>query len=178
MYVLSNGVHTDLVLPVTTKSVNWEHFFPFENTRGKIQSANWIAFGWGDKGFYLNTPTWGDLTFSTAFKSTFGLSSSALHVTYYDSIKKSNLAHKLTISENDYQKLSVFVKNTMVKEKGKAKWIPTDAVYGDRDAFYDAKGNYNLFYNCNTWVIDGLDEANQQTCFWTPLSEPILHHAN
>jgi len=177
MYLLSNGVHTDLVLPVSTSIVNWEHFFPFENTRGKIKEAKWIAFGWGDKGFYLNTPTWGDLTFATAFKSTFGLSSSALHVTYYDSIKKSNLSHSLRITEKDYLQLVKFIQQTMIKNGKEARWIPTNAVYSDFDAFYDANGTYNMFYNCNTWVINGLNKANQQTCFWTPLSDPILRNA-
>lgn len=41
-------------------------------------------------------------------------------------------------------------------------FIPTDAVYGINDAFYDAKGKYSFFETCNTWANDGLKEAGQK----------------
>ena len=84
--ILSNGVHTDIVMPVENELVNWKYYFPVSNTRTKQDHNRWIAFGWGDKEFYLNTPTWADLTVSTAVRSATGLNSTALHVTYRDRI--------------------------------------------------------------------------------------------
>ncbi len=74
----SNGVHTDILLPIETSDHDWHSFLP------DIPAMhNTVAFGWGDKGFYLNTPNWSDLTFSTAFKACTGLSTTAMHVSYY-----------------------------------------------------------------------------------------------
>ncbi|MFM7331368.1 MAG: DUF2459 domain-containing protein, partial [Brachymonas sp.] len=42
--------------------------------------------GWGDRNFFLNTPTWDDLTLSTALNATFGLGSAALHINYYKEV--------------------------------------------------------------------------------------------
>lgn len=52
--------------------MDWSQKIPFSQTKGKSTDFNYIAFGWGDKGFYLDTPTWADLKFSTAFKAAFG----------------------------------------------------------------------------------------------------------
>jgi len=107
--ILSNGVHTDIVMPVKNELVNWKYYFPVEKTRGKQNHNAWIAFGWGDKGFYLNTPTWADLTVSTALKAVTGLSSTALHVTYRDSIKiDSTNCIKLILNQREFKKFEKF----------------------------------------------------------------------
>ena len=174
--ILSNGVHTDIVMPVTNKLVNWKYFFPVNNTRSKKSHNQWIAFGWGDKGFYLNTPTWEDLTFSTAFKATTGMSSSALHVTYRDSVKiDSSNCISLKLTEKEYKKLRNFIFKSFKKTKNnKALYIPTNAVYGDNDAFYESTGTYHLFYTCNTWTNDALKSCNQKACVWTPFESGIF----
>ena len=58
LYILTNGVHTDLVVPVKSKYIDWSSKLPFENTKGQKTDFDYISFGWGDKGFYLDTPTW------------------------------------------------------------------------------------------------------------------------
>src|SRR6188768_1615000 len=67
IYIKTNGVHTDIVVPVKNDQFDWSQDIRFENTVSKDSVEKFVAFGWGDKGFYLETPTWGDLTFKTAF---------------------------------------------------------------------------------------------------------------
>lgn len=55
-YILTNGVHTDLVVPVKTPEIDWSQQIPFENTLSKRTDFKYLAIGWGDKGFYLDTP--------------------------------------------------------------------------------------------------------------------------
>lgn len=80
IYIYTNGVHTDLVLPIKTEYADWSQKIKFENTKSKQTNFKYVGIGWGDKGFYLDTPTWADLKFSTAFKAAFGLSESAMHL--------------------------------------------------------------------------------------------------
>src|SRR5689334_21418732 len=68
IYLLSNGVHSDLVVPVKTPLIDWSKIVKYKNTTGNDTTEDWVAFGWGDKGFYLQTPTWADLKFSVAFR--------------------------------------------------------------------------------------------------------------
>lgn len=98
LYILTNGVHTDLVVPVKSKYIDWSSKLPFENTKGQKTDFDYISFGWGDKGFYLDTPTWAELKFSTAFKAAFWLSDSAMHCTYYKQMKVGDDCKKMMLT--------------------------------------------------------------------------------
>lgn len=177
LYILTNGVHTDLVLPVRTSQIDWSQKLPFKNTRGQKTDFRYIAFGWGDKGFYLDTPTWSQLKFSTAFKAAFWLSDSAMHCTYYKQMKEGNDCKKMMLTEQQYQDLIQFIDSRFDKDAaGHYILVPTNAVYGDDDAFYDAKGSYNFTYTCNTWANDGLKVAGQKAALWTATDFGIFGH--
>ena len=176
-YILTNGVHTDIVVPVRTKFIDWSQKIPYSNTRSKKENFKFISFGWGDKGFYLNTPTWADLKFSTAFKAAFWLSDSAMHCTYYNDMKVAEDCKKIMLTEKQYQALINFIDERFDKDaKGDYQFIKTDQIYGDNDAFYDAKGSYNFTYTCNTWANDVLKVAGQKAAFWTPTDFGIFRH--
>lgn len=177
VYIYTNGVHTDIVMPVKNDLQDWSLKLPFNNIRSKKTDYNYIGIGWGDKGFYLDTPTWADLKFSTAFKAAFWLSESAMHCTYYREMKEGEDCKKIMISKNQYQKLVQFIQNKFDQDQsGKFILIPTNAVYGDNDAFYDAKGTYSFLYTCNTWANDALKAAEQKAAFWTPSDYGIFLH--
>jgi len=176
-YILTNGVHTDIVVPVKTKFIDWSQKLPYNNTKSKKENFKFISFGWGDKGFYLNTPTWADLKFSTAFKAAFWLSESAMHCTYYNDMKEGEDCKKIMLTEKQYQALIKFIDERFDKdEAGNYQFIKTDAVYGNSDAFYDAKGAYNFTYTCNTWANNGLKAAGQKAALWTPTDFGIFQH--
>lgn len=175
IYLLTNGVHTDVVLPVHSGLVQWDTLVPFKNTLANDSTAQWLAFGWGDKGFYLNTPTWGDLTFSTAFKAASGLSSTAMHTTYYKNMKEGSDCVKIMVSAAQLQLLTEYIMQSFAKDSTKHfVWIPTTAVYGRRDAFYEAKGTYSLFTTCNSWTNAALKTSGLPACLWTALDIELM----
>lgn len=177
IWLLSNNVHTDIVVPISTNYFNWDRFFPKSNTKKVSISSKYLAIGWGDKGFYLNTPQWSDLTIKTAFFAAFGLSSSAIHVTYLDTIKLSDQCVAIKLTKNEYIDLIAFIQNSVKKsEYNLPQFIKTEAVYGEFDAFYEANGSYHLFHTCNTWANNGLKAAHQKAAIWTPFESGIFYH--
>lgn len=177
LYILTNGVHTDLVVPVKTKQIDWSEDIPFRNTLSKNSNFKYVAFGWGDKGFYLDTPTWADLKFSTAFNAAFWLSESAIHSTFYNTMTEGEDCKKIMITESQYQDLVDFIQIKFDRDtNGNTILIETDAVYGSDDAFYDAKGKYSFLYTCNTWANDGLKVAGQKAALWTLSDFGIFQH--
>jgi uncharacterized protein (TIGR02117 family) len=157
IYILTNGVHTDIVVPVKNEQMDWSKELKFENTKGKDTVASFVGMGWGDKGFYLNTPTWAQLKFSVAFKAAFALSTSAIHATYHKELKESSSCKKITISKEQYARLITFItKSFKTDSAGHFINIKTTANYGTDDAFYEANRKYNLFYTCNTWANNAL----------------------
>lgn len=176
IYLLTNGVHTDIVLPVKNEYFNWSKQVKFTDTKAKDSTAQFMAIGWGDRGFYLETPTWSDLKVSTALNAATGLSSSALHITFYKSLKEGIDCKKITIDSIEYKKLIVFINDSFQLNNGNVTKIDTKAVYGNNDAFYEAKGSYSLFYTCNTWANQALKAANQKAALWTISDTGIFRH--
>jgi uncharacterized protein (TIGR02117 family) len=176
IFILSNGVHADVVVPVKNEYYDWSKQIKFEHTKAKDATAKYVAMGWGDRGFYLETPTWADLKVSTALKATTGLSSSALHTTFYKSIKEDAYCKKISISTLEYQNLVVFITDSFETKSGENIKIETDAVYGKNDIFYEAKGSYSLFYTCNSWANQALKSANQKAALHTLTDTGIFRH--
>jgi uncharacterized protein (TIGR02117 family) len=176
IFILSNGVHTDIVVPIKNEFKDWSKEICFHHTKSKDSLVNYLAFGWGDKGFYLYTPEWSDLKTSTALNAAFGLSSSAIHTTFYKNIQENASCKKIKISAEEYQKLVTYISESFEFDSSKRiQWI-SNYSYGNRDAFYEAKGSYNLFYTCNTWANDALKIANQKASLWTVTDTGIFCH--
>ncbi|WP_294223360.1 TIGR02117 family protein [uncultured Chryseobacterium sp.] len=177
IYIYTNGVHTDIVMPVKNDLQDWSMKIPYSNTKSKETDYRFVGIGWGDKGFYLDTPTWADLKFSTAFKAAFWLSESAMHCTYYKEMKEGEDCKKIMISRNQYKDLVKFVDEKFDKDAGgNYVLVPTNAVYGNNDAFYDAKGKYSFLDTCNTWANNALKAAGQKAAWWTPSDYGIFLH--
>lgn len=178
IYILTNGVHTDIVLPIKNEYHDWTSQLKFEHTKSKDTTYQFVALGWGDKGFYLETPTWADLKASTAVKAATGLSSSAMHVTFYKNLKENKSCKKIQISLENYKKMIAFINESFQTKSGEFLKIETDAVYGKHDVFYEANGSYSLFYTCNSWVNQALKAANQKAALWTISDSGIFRHYN
>ncbi|MCB2379180.1 TIGR02117 family protein [Hymenobacter sp. BT635] len=175
IYILSNGVHTDIVVPVRSRFIDWSQLVPFDNTPAKDASAPYVGFGWGDKGFYLDTPTWAELKPSTAFKAMFYLSTSAMHVTFHQSMRESESCVKIRISQAEYARLIDFIRNSFDYDaQGQPMHIAGHS-YGQYDAFYEAKRTYSFLYTCNTWANSGLKHCGQRACFWTAMDSGIFY---
>ena len=176
IYILTNGVHTDIVLPIKNEHHDWSSQLKFEHTKSKDTTYQYVALGWGDKGFYLETPTWADLKASTAIKAASGLSTSAMHVTFYKHLKENQSCKKLQISLENYKKLIAFINESFQTQSGEFLKIETNAVYGKHDVFYEANGSYSLFYTCNSWANQALKAANQKAALWTISDSGIFRH--
>jgi len=172
-WVLSNGVHTDLVFPVRSATVDWLQLFPLSDFKAPPPDAEFVAIGWGDREFYLHTPTWGDLTAARAFGALSGGNRSLLHVTYLQRAQLRRGAYKLPLSQPQYAQLVAYVRATL--PSGRATPI-AGAHYASDDAFYEAQGSYHLFETCNTWTGRGLRQAGVTVSRWTPFDFNVTWH--
>ncbi len=170
IFLSTNGIHLDLVLPIegidSTLLQNLK-YAPFDQ---------YLAFGWGDENFYLNTPTWADMTFKNAFQAMFLKSSSLIHLTRYQSTQKDWLA--IEISESNLQQLNNYLENSFLLDAKGQKMILANQGYGIQDDFYKAKGSYSCFNTCNTWVNSGFKESGLKACFWTPFDFGLMGKHN
>jgi uncharacterized protein (TIGR02117 family) len=176
VYIQTNGVHSDIVVPVKNELKDWSKEIQFQQTKSKDSLMNYLSFGWGDKGFYLETPTWADLKASTAFNAAFGLGESAMHATFYKKMAEGKDCVKIKISKEEYLKLVGYIENSFDRNKeGIPIFIPA-VTYDKNDVFYEANRSYSLFYTCNTWANNALKSAGQKAAFWTNYDQGIFQH--
>lgn len=166
VFVSSNGVHTDFILPVA--------LVPrlLLDQLGYLSGYSYLAFGWGDKGFYLDTPTWAELKVSTAVRAMILPSPTAVHVSGYDAAGRDWAL--LEINDQQLAILNEYIAEAFRLNNGEVIIPIDDAGYGNNDEFYEGLGSYNALYTCNNWVNDGLQRMSVRTALWSPSEWGIM----
>jgi len=169
IYISSNGMHIDLIMPTTALPSD------FVQQLSPKPATQYYAIGWGDKGFYLDTPTWAELKASTAMTAMLIKSPTAMHVTQFSKVQPhwvpiAVCAEQITI-------LNEHITSTFETNAAGHPIEIIDAGYTPDDRFYEAHGNYTGIKTCNIWVSQGLKKAAIKTSRWSPFVFGILHHA-
>lgn len=167
MYLVSNGVHTDICINATADVELQQWFNP--STFNYDGTPQYLSFGWGDRAFYTSTPTWADLKISTALKAAFVNSPTAMHVTMYndESLAKRHV-REIRLTEVQEKKVCEWIKGGFTREQASIMMINCCDYAGDANRFYEAQGGYNLYMTCNEWVNRGLKHADLKHAVWAP----------
>ena len=176
IFVWSNGVHTDFVVPIRTAEIDWSMYFPFDHFRRAYPSATHISFGWGDRKFYMETPTWADLKWSTAFDALFLLGESAMHVTYIYDPEANSQCKRIVLSPNQYGALVKYIIASFQKSYSEKVLLIPDRGYSTNDAFYEANGSFSFLKTCNEWTGRGLRRIGVKVGIWTPFAEGVMYY--
>lgn len=177
IFVRSNEIHTDLVLPVTCSvpPIDWRRRFPPEHFSRDVQQDRFVAVGWGNRGFYVETPTWADFKLSQAAAALFWPSETVLHVEYLFDVAAGDDFHEVRLTHEQYAELVRFVESSIAGPAADGAAEPaTTVTYGTSDRFYAATGRYHLFNTCNQWTGRGLARAGVPVGIWTPLRPQVL----
>jgi uncharacterized protein (TIGR02117 family) len=168
IYAHSNGVHLDLVFPVEMIPAQLHSQLVY------APGTQLLAIGWGDKGFYLDTPTWAELSPKVAIKAMFLPSSTAMHVTEHTAVNANWSRIDLT-DEQLGQLWGYIMASFHTNTSGKITELAGEG-YTNHDRFYEANGNYSMFKTCNSWVNIGLRRIGVKTAIWTPMDKGVLRY--
>lgn len=177
IYVQSNGVHADLLLPIDAAGIDWRKHLPsFDDPDVANGGFPYLAFGWGDRAFYLTTPNWADLKLSTALLALSGLDHTVMHVQAATPPAPGPRMGKVRLTIEQYRRLADFIEQSF-QHDGSGAPIPIPGVhyFGRHDAFFEATGHYSAFNTCNEWTRRALSSAGQDTALWAPFDIAVLH---
>nr|WP_281501167.1 TIGR02117 family protein [Erythrobacter sp. F6033] len=169
IFVGSNGIHTEIVMPIDSEVIDWRGQFALGDVSSPNLSYTHVSVSWGEKAFFLETPTWSDLTPSVALNAMTG-GSGVLHVAWYVRPAPSEDFRPLRIGRAEYERLVSQVQAQLVPEETRE----TYAGYSYYDVFYDAVGTYHIGNTCNQWTSDRLADAGIKTGSWTPLPGGVM----
>lgn len=173
--VRTNGVHTWIVMPKVTSVIDWRPFAPPEHLRDPRWGAgDHIAVGYGNREFYLNTPTWSDLSAKTAFFAFFGNGPTLLHVEHDHEPRPNDWQRPIVLRIDEYRRLAEFIRARFQRDR-RGRTIPVlGRGYGPADMFYEANGGYSFVLTCNEWTGRALRAAGVRTGLWTPLEQSVM----
>ena len=178
IYVLDNGVHTDLVLPVRTARFDWQSEFPMGDvvTARPGDTIHWLAFGWGERDFYLKTPTLNELTIGAAVHSLFFSDQSLIHISGYTGInEQSSSVRTIHIQADQLDLLTSYVRQSFARDKN-GRVVRAANGYSNDDAFFQAIGSYAAWNTCNQWTTGALRQAHLPTPLWGGSSFSVMWH--
>ncbi|MCP4187675.1 MAG: DUF2459 domain-containing protein [Gammaproteobacteria bacterium] len=152
VYVIDHGRHTALVV----KSEDIIERIGLADTF--YNSFRFIEIGRGDAGFYREI----EPQISTTLKALFLSTPAVLHLRAYNypPYKRYPLSHtlKIRLSRTALDKLMTAVTASFELENKQAIELSEGSDKNSR--FFQASGTYHLFYSCNNWTADMIEQAD------------------
>ena len=164
-----NGIHTEIVMPLVSDVKDWRTTFPSSDLPDHARPYTHVAVSWGEREVFLNTPTWADLSLSTAFGAAVG-GDGLLHVAHYVRPAPGPSNRPLRLTRVQYAKLVAAIERQAPRPE-ESKPLGGYARY---DVFYDAPGTYHLGNTCNQWTSDMMAKAGVKTGLWTPFPGGVM----
>ena len=175
IYIRSNGVHTWITMPKVTPHMDWRPFAPPEHLKDpRYGGGDHVAIGYGNREFYLNTPTWADLTVRNAFGAFIGGGRTLLHVEHVHQPRPAEWQRPITLSVAQYRRLADYISRRFQLDSEGRPMPLIGRGYNDWDMFYEANGGYSFVLTCNEWTGRALRHAGIRTGLWTPLEQSIM----
>ena len=174
IFVVSNDVHAEIIVPVEHLKHSWRSFFDHCNYQSRFGDSQFVGFGWGDRDFFVNTPTWDDFKLSTASRAAFLPTSCVMRVDLFPKHRHiPSTARSVTISDEHYVELVSFIESSF-QYNNQCPIELDDPGYAELDAFFHATGIYCAFNTCNSWVGRALKTAGVRVGWQTPLPQTVF----
>lgn len=165
--VCDNGVHADIVVPALAAGIDWRSLFADALSEPIAAERDHVAFGWGSREFYAQTPRWRDVRPLLAARAVFW-DRTALHVEFRQPPRQGDDCRKWHATGDEYHALSRFILSSIEMPDGRPVAIAQG--YGATDAFFAATGRYTLIGTCNQWSGQALKSMGAPVALWTPFS--------
>ena len=165
IWVATNGVHTGLILPTRTAAHDWSPLVQPEHIADPRYAGRYLWFGWGDREFYLNTPTWADVSPRTIASAAIGSDRTLMHVDHL--IAPWSDARPVRLSQAEYARLVRAI-------RGSFGGVEPIRGYDVADVFYPGRGRYDAIRTCNWWTGRMLAAAGVRVGAWTPFSATVM----
>ena len=169
IWVESNGIHTGIVMPKVAGGIDWRDLAR-SGDLADPRFAGWdhVAIGWGERGFYLGTPTWADVRPTTILAAALGSDATLLHVEHVPRPVEGRDVRHLRVTLAQYRRLAAYVRASVAADGERMHG------YAGYDAFYEGRGRYDALHDCNDWTGDALRHAGVRVGAWTPFPVTVI----
>jgi len=149
IYVVSHGWHTGFV--IDAKQI--QHKIP--ELKKRFEDAEYIEFGWGDKGFYQAKEITSGLTLRAIFWPTESVVHSVAVPQNVSEYFASSEVELLCLNDSELSSLVNFIASSFYRDENNNVVELKKGIYGNSQ-FYKGVGDYYLMNTCNKWTAKGL----------------------
>jgi uncharacterized protein (TIGR02117 family) len=166
-YVIDHGMHTAVVVDAMSLSAR------LGLTDTLFGQFKFIEIGRGDAGFYQVE----EETLAVTLKALFLPTPAVLHLSAYNNLpaKKfpSSKIIEIKLSQSAMKKLLDAIVSDFSLDQGQAIELAPGRDKNSR--FFQSKGNYHLFYTCNNWTADVIEQADYPINHrWSFFSDSVM----
>jgi uncharacterized protein (TIGR02117 family) len=181
IYLISNGWHVWAALPARIQTgqdqTDWGSWLNDSAVAARITDTDYVAFGWGDRDFYLATRRPVDFRPNLAMAALLGRGPAAMHVMRVPegALSAPQLrTRRIEVDVLQYHALAAYIQAGFAPGRdGRPQPLPEPG-FGLDDVFYEATGRYSPFRTCNEWIGAGLRAAGLKAGWWTPFPYGLM----
>lgn len=163
VYVCTSLAHADIVMPSQDPLIDWHSLLPA--LPPGLPAEAYLAFGWGDLRFFLETPRWADVRLPVALGALAGLHDTAILVVAVSPPADDLDCHALRVDRAGRQALIGHILASLANGVS-----PRLVAQSGFEAYYLAKGRYGPLRTCNQWVAEALGLGGLPHARFAPFS--------
>ncbi|GAA4349707.1 hypothetical protein GCM10023185_06630 [Hymenobacter saemangeumensis] len=180
LYVVSNGFHTDLLFPLREprSGTDWLVFLENNDWQARFRGYEYVALGWGNEGFYLDSYDHRFPGVGTTLKAIFWPGPTLMHVNFYQRAPRPGArVAALQVNAEQYGRLVRYVQASFARDSTGRLAMRNPAGYTPEDFFFRARGRYHALRTCNDWTNQALKQAGIRAAWKAPLAHSVMHQA-
>ena len=168
IFVVTYGVHTDLMVPVRNPVMDWSAWFP-DRHFPEPRNGEYVVLGWGNRRFFEEVPEWKDLKPGVALRSLLP-SATLMHVYRFPRPRETNEVQRIVLDPARYARLCEYLRSGFdLTPPERPRPVP-GLGYTRHDAFYPGADPYDAIQTCNEWAAAALRAAGVRMPLWTPFA--------
>ncbi|RAK69678.1 TIGR02117 family protein [Hymenobacter edaphi] len=179
IYVVSNGFHTDVVLPLREPRTgqDWLQRLGQPQWQARFGQYEYVAFGWGNEQFYLQSYG-GHFPKAGTVLGALLPGRTLVHVDFYRHGPQAGpRVVPLRISVAQYQRLAGYVEQSFAPDSAGRWQLRNAAGYSSEDFFFRARGRYHALRTCNDWTNQALGRSGIRAALKAPLAASVIYQA-
>lgn len=173
IYVMSNGFHTDIVVPSVSDAKDWRPLMQASPITADSLGAPLIAFGWGSEAAYTELGTLADLSAGLMLKAV-AFDRSVVHLQPLAAIRIGEGVRQFTLTRDGYRSLVGHIEDSLQPGGNGEPVALAGVTHGTGDAFLRGRERFWLLRSCNVWVGEALRKAGLSVGLWTPLAQSLM----
>ncbi|MEL6967805.1 MAG: TIGR02117 family protein [Pseudomonadota bacterium] len=172
VFMITSLLHVDIALPFDQAMKERLSFLRGTSVPVDHPNMRYVVIGWGSRAFYTTAGTYWDIRPAAVAKAVMG-DTAVLRFVGTGPISKQDGIVPMNISEAQLEALIVKIEQTFRLQNASPRHLAEESI-GPNDAFFEAKGTFNIFNPCNQWLGTALRQSGLKLGFWTPTTSSLM----